>query len=672
MADLIGQQIGSYRLIRLIGKGRISSVYLAEHLYLGSAVAIKVLPDLPKTGFDAFRGEASTIIRLAHPHIIRILDFGVIDRTPYIVMDYASNGSLSDRHPHGSQLPLATVLEYVKPIAEALQYMHNERLLHLDVKPGHMFIGRDNQIMLSEPDIAFVSLSLRTQTLSEEISGTPLYMAPEQIRGQPMTATDQYALGVTVYEWLSGRSPFEGRAFELFAQHISTPPPSLRMQVPLVSSAVEAVVLRALAKQPEDRFSSVSDFARALEQAVLSDKSYVSSSSTPVLTEPMTSELSPYITSSESSVPTPYPNYSSASTSSAYLSYSQEIPAPTKMRGAKSHVSRRALITSGLVGLVGLVGAEVFASSWGKSQNVSVTPTPNASALGSTVFVYLGHAGAVLSVAWSPNSNLIASSGEDDKVQLWNGLTGAVSFVSSDSTFPDAVVWSPDGTRIASGSTGGDMRVWSVNNGGSLLSVYTGLDSVNSVAWSPDGIKLASASQDKTVQVWDASDGALLLTYRGHSDVVTSVAWSPDGRYIASASQDKTVQVWDVSNGVHLFTYSGYANFVNSVAWSSDSRRIASGSNSTVRVWDASDGSLLFTYSGHTNFVKSVAWSPDSKRIASGSADRTVQVWDASSGSPVLTYTGHVDSVNSVAWSPGSNYIASGGGDKVVRVWRAG
>ncbi len=136
MADRVGQQLGNYRLSRLLGKGGFAEVYLGEHVYLKTPAAIKLLQTKVANEEDlqAFLKEAQTIAQLVHPHIVRVLDFGVDGETPFLVMDYAVGGTLRQRHPRGTQLPLTTIVSYIKQVAEALQYAHEEKFVHRDVK----------------------------------------------------------------------------------------------------------------------------------------------------------------------------------------------------------------------------------------------------------------------------------------------------------------------------------------------------------------------------------------------------------------------------------------------------------------------------------------------------------------------------------------------------------
>jgi serine/threonine protein kinase len=266
---LLGLHMGSYRLIRPLGSGGGATIYLGEHrLMKDTYAAIKI----PKNHFSheeilQFCNEASTLFCMVHPHIIRVLDFGVEGNTPFLVMDYAPNGTLRQRHPKGQQVPLEIIIPYVKQIASALQYAHDHRFIHRDIKPENLLVGRSDEVLLTDFGIAIRAHRPISQSLQRP-SGTPIYMAPEQWEGKACPASDQYALGIVVYEWLSGQLPFLGdRTVVFLYQHLHHPLPPLHTLLPDVPPAVEQVVQRALEKKPEDRFPTVQDFATALEEA---------------------------------------------------------------------------------------------------------------------------------------------------------------------------------------------------------------------------------------------------------------------------------------------------------------------------------------------------------------------------------------------------------------------
>ncbi len=274
MIDRVGHQLGNYRLIRLLGRGGFADIYLGEHVYLKSLAALKILR-MSLTGEErsAFLHEAQTLTQLAHPNIVRVLDFAVDDDQPYLVMDYAPNGSLRELYPAGSRMPVHSIIDYVVQVASALQFAHDKGFVHRDIKPENMLLGTRSEVLLSDFGISvFASRTepqYSTMHISQSVAGTSRYMAPEQLQGHPQPASDQYALGVIVYEWLCGTSPFHGTLIEVAMQHLTMPPPPLREQIPEISPAIEDVVLRALAKEPEQRFARVQDFAEALQDASL-------------------------------------------------------------------------------------------------------------------------------------------------------------------------------------------------------------------------------------------------------------------------------------------------------------------------------------------------------------------------------------------------------------------
>ena len=199
---------------------------------------------------------------------MRVLDFGVDDNTPFLVMEYAPNGTLRLRHPRGVPVPIEVVVPYVQQVAAALQYAHDQKLIHRDIKPENVLLGRNNEVLLSDFGIAVVTQSARAQSqISWDQAGTAAYMAPEQIQGKVVPASDQYGLAIVVYEWLTGMVPFSGTYMEVVSQQVSAPSPSLREKFPAISPDVEQVVLTALSKDPQRRFGRIQAFAKALEQA---------------------------------------------------------------------------------------------------------------------------------------------------------------------------------------------------------------------------------------------------------------------------------------------------------------------------------------------------------------------------------------------------------------------
>ncbi|HEY4035003.1 MAG TPA: protein kinase, partial [Ktedonobacteraceae bacterium] len=327
--DLIEQQLGKYQLVSLLGRSGFAEIYLGEHVQFSTRAALKVLhAHLSPTKIKAFEQEAKMIATLVHPHIASILDFGVSNGIPFLVMDYCPHGSLRQRHAKGERIPLLTVISYVKQIADALQYAHNQKHIHHNVKPENMLIGQHNDILLS--DFGIATTAQNTFFMSRQaFVGTPPYMAPEQIKLHRLRESDQYALAIVTYEWLTGKLPFLGTPEEIATKHLSVEPPSLRQKLPNLPISVEEVVFKALAKDPKQRFPSVLDFATALEDASQIKQS-VSLSSEPNTTSSQPPAVTPVpALTKEVDTPDVIPSPTSTSADDTATHIQEPDPSPT-------------------------------------------------------------------------------------------------------------------------------------------------------------------------------------------------------------------------------------------------------------------------------------------------------------------------------------------------------
>lgn len=267
--DFIDGQLGAYHLQELLGRGDATEVYVAEHVQQQTRVAVKLMyGEWGEEKAGNFLTQSSTLTNLHHRHIVPVMDFGIEQNVAYLVMEYMPHGNLRQRHLRGTRLPLEQVLWYVHQIASALTYIHERGLVHRDVKPHNMLLDSEGEIKLSDFGITIMSHSISPlRSSSRSFEGTVPYAAPEQLQGQPRRVSDQYALAITIYEWLTGDWPFNGTFYEITHQHLFVPPASLQEKGVNCPPNVEQVILRALEKEPEKRFPSIKYFADELEWA---------------------------------------------------------------------------------------------------------------------------------------------------------------------------------------------------------------------------------------------------------------------------------------------------------------------------------------------------------------------------------------------------------------------
>jgi WD40 repeat protein len=705
MADRVGQLIGNYRIVRMLGEGGFAEVYLGEHLHLGTEAAIKILhAQLATDDVDQFRAEARIIARLEHPNIVRVLDFGLDGKTPYLVMSYAPNGTLRRLYARGKQVPIAAVVSSVKQVSDALHYAHGQKLIYRDVKPENMLVGRCNEILLSDFGIALVTQSSRYQN-TRDVVGTAAYMSPEQIQGKPRPASDQYSLAVVVYEWLTGERPFQGSFTEIAVQHAVANPPPLREKIPTISPDVERVVLTALAKDPLQRFATIQAFANALEQA-----SQLTERTSFALPAQPSQPVSPDGQYSEDYQPT---IVATPPTNSATPQMQWRQATTSARSGEISQSGRpfsRRLLLGGVIGLAALAGGGIAwlalasqKSGNGTASNLSTTPTTSAPVTGTTatpggstatptsslpspeatntpvaprslatpLLTYTGHSKYVYGVAWVSNQQYLASAGLDTTVQVCRASSGQLYSSYNHPQSVNDVKASHNSTRIASASDDSTVQVRDIVNATLLLTYSKHSSAVYTVEWSSDSARIVTASDDRTAHIWNPNSGSTFQILRGHASTVWAAGWSPDGQYVVSASADGTAKVWNASTGTQLLTYSAHSDVVRTVSWSPDGRRIATGSDDgTVHIWDAVTGNTLFIYRGHSTKLRTVSWSHDGSRIVSGSRDATAQVWNPDSGRTFLIYRGHAATVFDAQWSQNDTLIASCSTDTTVQIWQ--
>jgi eukaryotic-like serine/threonine-protein kinase len=597
MIDRVGRQVGNYRLISLLGQGGFAEVYLGEHIYLRSKAAIKLLnTQLSDKNKEHFLEEARFLVNLIHPHIVRVLDFGLEGETPFLVLDYASHGSLRQLHPAGIPLPLMTVVTYTKQAADALQYAHEQKLIHRDIKPENMLLGRYNEILLSDFGIAVLAQSSLSQSV-KEVAGTAAYMAPEQFQGKPRPASDQYALGVVIYEWLCGVHPFKGTFVEVASQHLFVSPPSLQGINPTITPDIEQVVMTALAKDPKQRFASIRAFANALEQAsqpsqaplFLSTSNQSSLIATQIESAALSTEAEIHSDKPSSpmglNTPSGQPVQSTiaqppneAVTTSPQDSSAGSIAIPAQPSQSPQGISRRTVLAGlAVLGSVGVIGGGVVLLEYIRSRTSTTTsitnttkPPPPASSSGAMFGFNPQHthvnAGehilstanvSRLTQAWAtPIEGIIGISSPavangmvyvgsfDHHVYGLNAATGRIVWMTPTK---DIIYSSP---AVANGVVyvgSADSKVYALNaSSGHILWTFPTGGGVNSSPAVVDGVVYVG-SADSKVYALNASSGHVLWTFPTGGGVNSSPAVVDGVVYVGSF--DSKVYAIDASSG---------------------------------------------------------------------------------------------------------------------------
>ncbi len=377
-----GTRLGQYEVQDFIGQGAMGLVYRAYHAQLERTGAVKVMqaisPDPDTTA--RFRHEAQAIAQMRHPNILNVYDFGEYEGTPYMIVEYVPGGSLANRLAQG-MLDEASALNFLRGIAAGLDYAHSRGVVHRDIKPANVLLEPDDTPVIADFGLAKLLQGSSLKSMTGVTTGTPAYMAPEQVTGAKVgPAADRYSLATIAYEMLTGVIPFEGEALMelLYAQvHREPPPPSTRK--PSLSPRVDTVLMRGLAKDPNARWETCGAFVRALEEA-LAPKPSPAVARTMVMAAPVAStvQLAAAATGAASAEP-------KDAEEPVVLAYPSP-PLPVAKR--KSRKGLVALTAGVIVLILVLVGFGIYAYL---NQPVSLTISPSTVVAGDRIVVTASH-----------------------------------------------------------------------------------------------------------------------------------------------------------------------------------------------------------------------------------------------------------------------------------------
>lgn len=698
---LIGRVLDEkYELIARIGEGGMGTVYRARRVHIGDEVAVKVLLQkyvADRSAVERFRREARAAAMLRHPNVVAIIDYGEArgeDAPGYIVMELVEGASLRVVLEREGKLDPGRAVALMRDICAGVGSAHRRHIWHRDLKPDNIIVLAPDEDRERETVkvVDFGIAKLRdmaggpTLTQAGVVMGTPYYMSPEQCRGESLDArSDVYSLGAMLYEMLTGAPPFTAQTLTgVVTKHLTEVPRPLPKDLG-VPSAVEAAMGRALAKDPEARQQDATQLARELQEAV---KQPAATIPTPTVEADAVHPPPPTRPSPQAGISTlkgQTPPYAQVKTSPDRGSSTDPDLLSRQRRGIKLWLGlgAAAVVVTGLVitaslGLWSGINKPVIKEPEQTSQVTTPAPAPSpAESRGATV--PLGALLGVLTtqhelyeVALSPDGQMVASTGNENRVRLWRvSDRSPIRELTGSAQSGRCVAVSPDGQMVASGNDDGAIRLWRVSDG-SLLNTLPGHTKfVFIVGFSPDGQTLVSAGGDKAIRLWRVSDGRALGTVTVTLPGELIITISPDQRVVALYGSDKGVKLWSVNNNNLLRVLEGHRYEVTSGAFSSDGRVLALGSkDGKVRLWNVNDGSLLRALEGAKGEVGSVAFSPDGQMVAGGWSDGTIKLWRVSDGSLLSTLEGHKKAVVSLSFSADGRVLASASDDKTIRLWQ--
>ncbi len=697
-----GTQIGNYTLEEILGQGGLGEVWLARHTKFSNKpmVAVKFILYMQPDMVRRFEREAEILDKLrANRHIITAEDYGLHNGIPYLIMKYAPGGNLSQRAAQGLTLPM--VASYLEQAADGLDFAHRQGIVHRDLKPANIMFDGDGTLLLADFGIAHA-----TDTGGNELTrtgagmGTPGYMAPEQFidaRGVG-PAADIYSLGVIAFKLLTGYLPFDGKTpGELEMGHRLIPVPQLQLYNHNLPVPLQNVIEKALAKKPEERYSTAGEFSTAFKTALFSSMGSPANENqaTSVLTIPTTPppapprmEIPTEAISSMNTRPTPAAvNWGGPSMATTPLTPTPPPVAPPRAITSSEPPPPWYTRTSTWIGVgaatavvIAIVALVVLTSGSKSGSNttpvVAANPTTVAANNPATT------SASANTVASNPNNTTSGSSTTSaapiagGKIKTLN-LSYATPGIPGHTLAVTAVAVSPDNKTVATGGQDETVRLWDIVTGKELVVLHDHTGAVAALNFSPNGRILASGGDygDGNIKLYEvAQDGRsvkLLSSFNSQHNTVAELSFSPDSKILRSFGSEGKIKFWDVSGAQAKEIGSFEVPDALGINFSRDGKLVVTGhSDNTIKVWDisSSKGVPVTTLTGHTDRVYGVCLSPDGKTLVSGSDDKTVRIWDIASRKELNNFT-HTTIVRSVAYNPNGLTVTGVSYDNTLKIW---
>jgi WD40 repeat protein len=722
--------IPGFEIEAVLGRGGMGVVYRARHLALKRMVALKMILAGGHAGeadIQRFHIEAEAVARLQHPNIVQVFEVGADRGLPYCALEYVDGGSLGQKLQTGP-LPPREAAKLVETIAGAIYLAHSRNIIHRDLKPANVLLTADGTPKVTDFGLARQLDADSGQTRTGAIMGTPSYMAPEQAHGESKNVgppADVYALGVILYECLTGRPPFQGANVVETLDRVRTEEPvAPRRIMPRTPIDLETVCLKCLAKEPERRYSSAKELADDLGRFRRGE---------PVAARPVGAferswrwcrrnklvaslgALLSFLVVAGTVVAVVAAMHFNriAKDRQAALddrakalaqAESDRALADTRreMADTERDLAQRMLANSTLAraraaraegdillaeSLLDDVPANVQQWEWRQHRR----------AFAGTTFRLLCHRDRVRAVDWSPDGRVLASSDEAGWVMLHDAASGETirSFAAHEQGI-NCLLFSPDGSRLASLDFGGAARIWNAKTGDRLLETRAESAAIKCLAWSADGRQLVAGADDKICFV-NADSGSVTRSLGAGAGTIVALAVGPDGRHLAAFDSNKRLAIWNLGKGEIERTLDGHQGGIGVLAYSPEGDRLAGGGeDESIHLWDVATGKVLHRFPlyakpdpqrGYRNVVTGLCYRPDGQRLATCCGahlstrpgvlahDRTLRIWDVNIGAQVMSGTGPLGPPLSVRYSPDGRRLISGGAagnyspDGDVRVW---
>jgi len=726
-----------------IGAGGMGRILLALDQHVGREIAIKeIKPQLagslapmagthPATVVARFLREARVTGVLEHPSIVPVHEVGQrCDGTYYYTMRLVRGRSLRQALRSADSLrDRLALLPHAAALCHAIAYAHSRGVLHRDIKPDNVMVGEFGETVVLDWGLAEVKRRpegdgddadhRRVEIVDDQapprggLLGTPTHMAPEQTKRQPELVDEQsdiWALGVVLYELLTGTIPAEGKtAGEIlrWLEDDSRPVLPVTKRCADAPAELASIAMRCLARDKRQRYRDAREVARDIERYQAGERvvahrytsweilSHVATRNPPLTIAMAVGALlvllacfllwSSHQAHLEAEELKKKNAFEQVMLARAALDGERPLEAQARLRTAlevDDSLLARALWHRALSNP--LVWREQFET---EVINVAFSPddgvlavaqaTPDIAVLRTrtgTRDMLTSTSGALYIVAYSPAGRYLAAGGDKGDIVLWDKETSERQVLKAHSDWVTCLSFHSSGKRFLSGSCDGTIRLWDVTKSG-VLRTYEGHEGcISSASWSPDGKSFATAGSDRTVRTWEVESGKLGATLRGHEDEATGVVYSADGRSLISAGFDGTLRFWDIASGEQTESFVDPSVMYTTLAASSSKHLLAAGDlDGGVHVWSRPGSSEARVLEGHRSLVFSLAFSGNGSWLASGSMDRTVNLWNLSTSEDDLSREprGHEGVVSAAHYSPDKDLLATAGWDGTIRIWDA-